>query len=247
MNVIVDRSLLLNKFFIPLSRFTDQVILNLTTDSIDCLSYTSTEKQSIILYAKLAIKTEIPENETVKLNIGSLKKLIQALNCLDDINIIQLNIEKNHIAYKSPETNFKFHLKEDGIINHAPVTLEKIQAITTQMEFNLSSSKVDEILKASQFSAESNKIYMTMVDGILQAELTDKTLPNLDNMNIFLTKDIIGTPVTTPIILKLDIFKTISTLKFDQLNVKANEKGVVIFELKDKEYLIKYITSCLVK
>jgi len=247
MEIIVDKNLLLQKFFIPLNRFTDQIIVDLHPDSMECISYNTTDKQSIILYAKLYIKTSIPTNETTKLNIGSLKKFIQALNCLQDLSIIKLDIEKNHIAYKSSDTNFKFHLKEDGIINVPPINLDKILAITTPTSFDLTSEKVDEIIRAGSFSNESNKVYISNENGILQAELTDKTIPNLDSMRLTLTNEITGTPLTTPIILKLDIFKTLSTIKFDKVNIKISDKGAVIFELVDKDYNIKYITSCLVK
>jgi hypothetical protein len=248
MDILVDKTLILNKFFIPLSRFTDQVIVNLQSNHIDCVSYSTSDKQSIILYAKLFIKTDLTVDTKLQLNIGSLKKLINALNCINtDSNIIKLSIEKNNISYTSNETNFKYHLKEDGIITQPPINLEKILGITTTTEFLITSGKVDEILKASNFSVDSNKIYISMKDNLLHAELTDKTIPNLDSMDIVLTKEVLGTPIIKPILLRLDIFKTISTLKFDQLSVKLNDKEVVIFEIKDNDFGIKYITSCLVK
>lgn len=248
MEIIVDKNQILNKFLIPLSKFTDQAIVNLYNDSIDCLAYTTNDKQSIVLYTKLFVKTDMPpETSKIQLNVGNLKKLIHALTCLNDVTIMKLNIEKNNISYTSSETNFKFHLKEDGVISQTPVNVEKVLSLNFATIFTLSNSKIDEILKASNFSAESNKIYLFSKNNMLFAELTDKTIPNLDTMNVFLTNEIQGNQLVNPIPLRLDIFKIISTLKFNSLTIKINEKGVVVFEIVEDNYLMKYITSCLVK
>lgn len=245
MDIIVDRKLLLSKFLIPITKFTDQGILSVNKDYIDCVSNTSQDKQTVILYTKLVVKTDMTE-DNIKLNVGDLKKLISALSCINQ-DIIKLSIEKNHIAYQSPETNFKFHLKEDGTINTCPINMEKINAIISDTEFIISSEKINELIKASSFCVDSNKVYLSLKDGKLIAELTDKTIQNLDAITINLTDEIHGKVFTDDIIFKLDIFKLISSLKFDKLSVKLTNKGAVIFEIKDDNYLMKYIASGLIK
>ena len=245
MEIIIDRKLFLSKFLIPVSKFTDQAILSLNKDFMDCISTTTNDKQSIILYTKLIVKTDMTE-DNIKLNIGSLKKLINALNCITE-DIIKLNIEKNHIAYNSPETNFKFHLKEDGTVEKPSISLDKINSIVGDTDIIISSERLDELLKASSFSTDSEKVYLTLKDNILIGELTDKTIQNLDSMNIILTKEVTGFQFTDSVALKLDIFKLISSLKFDKLLIKCTKKGVLVFEIKDDNYLMKYITSSLIK
>lgn len=246
MEVILDRKLILNKFLIPLNKFTDQAILTLNKDYIDCISYSTNDKQSIILYTKLLIKTDMVDTTDIKLNIGSIKKLINALNCIN-LDIIKLNIEKNHIAYNGDDTTFRFHLKEDGTIEKPSVNTDKIAAMSFNTELMVTAEKVDEILKASNVSTDSNKIYLYIKNNVLYAELTDKNIQNLDTITIMLTKEIIKSEITEPIPLKLDIFRLISSIKFDKLNIKLNNKGVVVFEIKDDNYLMKYITSSLIK
>ena len=245
MDIIIDRKLLLAKFLIPITKFTDQGILSVNKEYIDCISSTSRDKQTVMLYTKLTAKTDMTE-DNIKLNIGDLKKLINALSCVQS-DIIKLSIEKNHIAYKSPETNFKFHLKEDGTITPPSINIEKINSFTHDTEVLISSDKINELIKASSFSLDSDKVYLTIVDGILKAELTDKTIQNLDVISLNLTDEIIGEQFTDTTTLKLDIFKMISSLKFDKLSVKLTKKGVVILEIKDDNYLMKYITSGLIK
>lgn len=252
MEVLVDRKLILSKFLIPLNKFTDQAIINLDKDFIDCVSYTTSDKQSIVLYTKLMVKNDVTDPTAVtpfngvKLNIGSVKKLINALNCINE-DIIKLTIEKNHIAYASPDAKFKFHLKEDGTIEKAPITVEKIEKIGFKTEIMLSAEKLDEIIRASSFSTDSNKLYFHIKDKILYADLTDKTIQNLDSISILLTNEITGDIFTEPVPLRLDVFRILSSIKFEKLNLKFNKDGVVVFEIAENNYLMKYITSSLIK
>jgi hypothetical protein len=245
MQIIVNKKLILSKFLNPISKFTDQIILNLTKDSIDSISYSTHDMQSVILYTKLNVKTDITE-DNLKLNIGSIKKLINAFNCINE-DIIALNIANNSISYNSSTTNFKYHLKEDGTIERPPVSIEKIQQIKFDTQFSINSDKIDEILKASTFSIDSNKFYFYMKDNILFGDLTDKTIANLDSITIQITDKIGGEPLADQVPIKLDIFKIISSIRTDNLTIKINKKGVIMFEIKENDYILQYITSALIK
>jgi hypothetical protein len=243
MEIIVNKKTILTKFLIPISKFTDQATLTLTKDSIHCVSYSTSEKQTVILYTKLDVKTDTTENEII-LNIGSVKRLINAFNCISE-DIIKLIIDSNSISYISASTNFKFHLKEDGTIEKAPISLDKIAQI--QYNTTLTNDKINEILQASNFSAETNKVYIYLKDNNLYGEMTDKTIQNLDSMTVLLSDAVMGDRLSEMIALKIDIFKIISTLKMPTLTVKINTKGVIMFEIKEADFLLQYITSSLVK
>lgn len=246
MNILLDRKLILSKFLIPLSKFTDQAIVSLNKDYIDCISYSTAEKQSVILYTKLVIKSVEKVEDAVKLNIGSIKKLINALSCIDK-DIIELTIDKNAISYTSDETSFKFHLKEDGVLEKPPINVDKINAMTFETSTLVPAAKIDEIIKAGGFSTDSSKIYIYIKNNIMFAELTDRNIQNLDTIKVVLTNKITGTPFDKEIPMRIDIFRILSTIHFDQLNMSFNKKGMVVFEIKDDNYLMKYVTSSLVK
>jgi hypothetical protein len=248
MEILVDRKLILTKFLIPLNKFTDQAIITLTRDCIDCVSYTTNDKQTIVLYTKLVVKnkTDDPNFVDVKLNIGSVKKFINALSCLSD-DIIALDIQPNHIAYTSPNANFKFHLKEDGTIESAPMSVTKINNIEFSTEVTISNDTLKEVIKASGFSIDTNKIYFNMKDGSLYGDLTDKTIQNLDNINILISENVVGDKLESPVILGMDVFKVLSSTKCKQLDIKFSKNGAVVFHIKEDNYLMKYLTSSLVK
>ena len=245
MEIIVNKKMILNRFLVPISKFTDQATLTLTKDSIDCISYTTGDKQTIILYTKLDVKTDITEND-IKLNIGSIKRLISAFNCIPD-DIIALTIDNNSITYVSTTTNFKFHLKEDGTVERAPISVEKIKQITFNTWFSLSLDKLNEILKASTFSVDSNKIYLYCKDNSIYGQLTDKSTQNLDSITVQITDTVNGDRLNDTIPLNLDIFKIISSIKMETLDIKINTKGVMMFEIKEAGYTLQYITTALVK
>jgi hypothetical protein len=138
-------------------------------------------------------------------------------------------------------------LKEDGTIEKAPISLDKIAQIQYNTWFTLTNDKINEILQASNFSAETNKVYIYLKDNNLYGEMTDKTIQNLDSMTVLLSDAVMGDRLSEMIALKIDIFKIISTLKMPTLTVKINTKGVIMFEIKEADFLLQYITSSLVK
>lgn len=248
MEILVDRKLILSRFLIPLNKFTDQATITLKSDHIDCVSYVTNERQTIVLYTKLNVKnkTNDPDFKGVNLNVGSVKKLINALSCIGE-DIISLDVQPNHIAYKSTSASFKFHLKEDGMIEKAPMSVEKIDKIVFNTEIKIDKEKLAEIIKASSFSSDTNKIYFTTENGKMYADLTDKNIQNLDSINIIVTENVVGAKLDAPVILKLDIFKVLSAMKFQDINIRFNKNGAVVFQIEDDNYLMKYITSSLVK
>lgn len=246
MEIIVDKKLILSKFLIPLNKITEQAIVSLNKESISCISYSSNDKQSIIFYSKLNIVNNMDSDETISLNIGSVRKLINALSCIS-LDIIPLRVEKNSISYSSPETSFKFHLKEDGVIPIPAINLVKIQGMTFDTSITIPYNKFNEVLKASSYTEDSNKVYFNIIDNKMYAELTDKTISNIDNMSICLSNEITGNIGIGSVALRMDVFKLLSSLKFDNINIGLSSKGIVAFIINEDNYLMKYITSSLIK
>lgn len=246
MDIIVNKKTFLNKLLIPISKFTDQTTLNFTNDYIDSIAYTTLDKQSIILYAKIIYKASTPITEPLKLNIGSIKKLISAFNCIKD-DIVELSIEQNNISYNSIDSKFRFHLKEDISIERPTINLEKIDKTIFDVQLVLNNEKLSEMLKACGYSSDSDKVYIYTSNNAVVCDMTDKTIQNLDSISVTLADSFIGTPLFDPIILRNDIFKIISSIKFDECELKINTKGIVVFEIKDDESKLKYITTSLIK
>jgi len=103
-------------------------------------------------------------------------------------------------------------------------------------------------LRASGFCSESNKIYIYVDDGQnVVADITDKTIQNIDKMSMQLCGTYMGTKLDHDTILKIDIFKVLAALKPEKCSVSINKDGVVLFEIADEWCVIKYITTSLIK
>lgn len=247
MEIILNKRLFLTKFLVPVSKFTDQTIININNDNIDCLSYTTGDKQTIFLYTKLLYKTNSKDVVDLKLNIGSIKKLINALNLIPT-EIICITVDKNSISYKSDENSFRFHLKEDGIIDKSSINFEKIDKTEFQTEIILTQERLFGITKAGGYISDTNKVYLSIKDNKVYCELTDKTIANVDTTSMVLSDSFTSTvTITEDIIMKADIFKLISGIKFTECLLKINNKGVIMFDIKDEDSVIKYVTTSMVK
>lgn len=247
MKIQLDKEILTNKFLNPVSRITEEATLIFGPTSV--YSLVNDKEGNIILYSKLVINTGLQPNEEFKLNIKDIRKLIKVFECISS-PIIDLDIDKNTsvLSYKSPEISFKLHLVTDTVIRRCQINLEKVNSLTYDTDFILNNDKLSEILRGSIFVTESNKVYFSQKDGIVYAEMTDKSTSDVDSITFAITEKINGLPLSTPLPFSLDILRLISSTKGDDITVKINNKFKIIsFEIITPENELKYIIPALTK
>jgi hypothetical protein len=137
---------------------------------------------------------------------------------------------------------------DDGVIKESTVNVEKIAALTPDTVFEISLSKVKQIMSAYSFVNDVNKIYFYTKDDKVFAEIDDKTLQNIDNVSLLLSNEFTGQPLLSPMSVKIEVFKLLASSK-TSIKVKINnEFKVFIFETQeDDNTQLKYIISALVK
>lgn len=241
----LDKKLVTNKFLSPISKLADKCSMTILPDSIYTIIDNNDAGYPILLYANIACKNNV--KKSLKLNIGDSKRLLNVLKCVDE-EMIDLEIDSNSLSYSSPAMKFKYHLLDDGVIDSAPATTEKINNLQFDCNFEIQGEKILEVLKGASFSAESDKIYFFVKDDKVFVELTDKTLSNTDSLTLHIADSYTGTQLKESIPLKLEIFRMFLGLKFDKLLVKINTKlKVLMFEIVNDGLTLKYIVSALVK
>jgi hypothetical protein len=232
-----------NKFFLsPVSRISDSAVLVADSSKLKCLSCTS--DNSIIFYVEYEVESDIEDE--MNLNCSDIKKLIKAL---DNINSrdITFQVDRNNIAYKDSNIRFKYHLLEDDIIKVPKINLSKLDDMEIYSNFSLGEDKVKELIKASVFSSDSNKLYLSSNEDGVHAELTDKTRNNIDTITIKISDSYDGESIKE-LPLNFEIFRIMGSSSFDEIKVKINNKiGLVIFELEGNYNKMKYIMSSLIK
>lgn len=246
----IDKITLKDNYLIPISKVIgdDETNKGCIIDATDkgMETFCNTKDGKVVLYAKIVTDTGIEAGKTENLNIFDLRKFIKLIDIIpEDMLVFTLNT--NNLAYKTPDLSFKYHLMDAGIVQRSIVNKTKIESLKFDCEFILSYDKFTEILRASSFTEDSNKLYLSGNAGVITGELTDKTKANLDTVTLKITDAFIGKNFDN-VILSLDALKKLVGLKFDKLNIKLNpDTKVLMFELSSNESVLKYIMTGLVK
>jgi len=201
---------------------------------------------SIILLAKYSKAFDV--DQEITLNIGDVKKLLRVIDCIDE-EILTFKIESNHLYYKTDKLQFKYHFLDDSVVPKVTLKREKIEALTNDTFFDVDSKKLQEILKASSFTTETNKIYLYGQPDGVYCELGDKEKSNTDNISLKVSDAVEGQPFNQSIPFNLDIFRVLTGVKFDKARVGINLKfKVMSFYVKPTDETdFTFVISGLVK
>jgi hypothetical protein len=241
--VIKNKDNLIKKFLEPITKITDKCVVNVNKDFI--YSLTSNDDATIILYSVYKTVTDIKDSKLISLNVPDIKRLTRAFGCITE-NDLNLELNANNIEYSSDTLKFKYHLLDDGIIQKNVVSVDKIKALTFDCEFILSQDKLLDIVKGSSFAVDTNKLYFHTKDKNVYAELTDKNTQNTDSISYNVTNSYTGSEIKEAMPIKVDIFRSLLGLKED-IKIKINTKiKVLMFEIQQSDYVMKYIVSALV-
>lgn len=250
MQIAINKEIFSNQFLSPISKIVGDddankgCVIDVAPQKITSLC--NTKDGQIILFSTINTPTGLVDNEHVHLNVYDIRKFIKLLDCIPEENV-KLQINSNHLGYKSSKINFKFHLMDDGVIRKSIVSVDKIDKLTFDSEFILSKSKLDEIMKISSFTEDSNKLYLNCDGEEVKGELTDKTKPNIDTVNIQMAQSFVGNKFNN-LPISLDVLRKLSGIKFNDLNIKVNtQTKVLMMELSSNDCLLKYIATALVK
>ncbi len=186
--------------------------------------------------------------QDISLNIGDIKKLLRVLDCIEDEEIT-FKLNSNHLFYKSDKIQFKYHFLDDSIVPKVTLKREKIESLNYDTSFNISSKKLQEILKASSFTSETNKIYLYGQPDGIYCELGDKEKSNTDSVSMKLTEEVDGVPLTQVIPFNLDIFRLFAGVKFDiaRVGINNNYKIMSLFIKPTDSTEFTFVISGLVK
>jgi len=244
MEITVNNQHFKKLFLEQIGKISDSCVISLLNNKLRCKA--SSADNSVILGVELSLEDALDLQQEVFLNVGDIKKLIRAFDCVGEERVT-FNIENNNINYKDKNIKFKYHLLEDGIINQPKVNLEKLQQLEFDSNFTLEDRSLNDLVKCSTFSTDSNKIYLTSEGTRLKGDLTDRTKCNVDNLELKVSNNFMGTPISN-MCLNFEVFRIISTCKFNALQCNISSKlGVVLFAFTNNIITVKYIVSALTK
>jgi hypothetical protein len=244
MDLKLDKKAFADNFLNIISKAVDVASIKATKDGLYVVC--NKPDTSIILLGKYNHALDIEQETT--LNIGDIKKLLRVIECIEE-DEVTFKINSNHLLYKSNTMQFKYHFLDDAIVPKVSLKKEKIESLELDTFFDIEYKKLQEILKASSFTTDTNKIYLYGQPDGIYCELGDKEKSNTDNITLKVVDKIEGQPLTQSLPFNLDIFRVLSGVKFDKARVGINLKfKVMSFFVKptdDTEF--KFIISGLVK
>ena len=244
MDLKLDKKAFADNFLNIISKAVDVASIKATKDGLYVVC--NKPDTSIILLGKYNHVLDIEQETT--LNIGDIKKLLRVIECIEE-DEVTFKINSNHLLYKSNTMQFKYHFLDDAIVPKVSLKKEKIESLELDTFFDIEYKKLQEILKASSFTTDTNKIYLYGQPDGIYCELGDKEKSNTDNITLKVVDKIEGQPLTQSLPFNLDIFRVLSGVKFDKARVGINLKfKVMSFFVKptdDTEF--KFIISGLVK
>lgn len=242
-NISLDREQFISSFLSPINKLTDKCIVEL--DGNTATAIVSDESRVMFLHSVCNLKHTIAEPTT--LNIGNVPKLCQAIDCINE-DEIDFEVHHNNLKYSSPSIKFVYHLLDDNIISKNQINIDNVNSLNIDTSFNLSKQSLSTILKNSSFTSDSSKIYFFTKDGEVYCELNDKTMPNLDSIEMKVCDEFAGDPLKTELVLRLDWFRCFSGIPFDQINIRVNDqRKIVTFNITTPSAKLQYIVSGLSK
>jgi len=244
MEITVNNQHFKKLFLEQISKISDNCVITVIENLLKCK--VSSPDNSVILGIELNIDNTDDSEKEVFLNVGDIKKLIRAFDCVS-AEKVTFTVDNNNINYKDSSIKFKYHLLEDGIINQPKVNLQKLEQLEFDSSFTLNDRSLNELTKCSTFSSDSNKIYLTSENSVLRGDLTDRSKFNVDSLEINISNDFTGTPVNN-LCLNFEIFRIVSTCKFNALQCNISSKlGVVLLTFTNNIIKVKYVVYALTK
>lgn len=239
---ILNKNNFVQKFLIPISRINDICSLTLENNVIYNLNRTPDNNFSLYITSS---EIEYYGDKRV-ISFSDIKKFIKVFDCIQS-NEIELSLTDNTVEYKSKGTRFKFHLINDNIVKSPNFSIDKINSLVFDLSFKISLSTINNLIKSSTFITDSNKLYIHTDDDKVYGEMTDKTKMIIDSYTTEISDSYIGNSMDKPLAFDFDLFRNISFLRVPEFDIKINTKvGVIVFDIEDDNYKMRYISTAKV-
>lgn len=236
---INNKESLVNNFLSPIGKLTENTVIKVRKNELSAVS--SSNDGTLIVNCTMPQSNDV--DDTLYLNIPDINKLIKVFSCIEHSEV-EFNFNNNNLEYKSPSVGFKYHLLEDGIIDPPSVDINKIKKIDFSFKFSVTPNTVNQLVKASTFTTDTNKVYFNTVGDIVEATLTDKQRHNVDSFSQQISDSYTGDPLNKELAMSFETIRIISSIRFEKLNIHVNpELNVFLFQIETNGSNIMVVSS----
>jgi hypothetical protein len=234
------------RFFLePLSEFSENFRLNCGPEFTEILL--ATEDNSIVVYGRYDEPLVKIESEIC---IPDIKRFIRLLQYVkpNTNGQIELNHTNNNISLSSKELSFEYFLLDPAYLPKVPLNKDKINTLELDTTFNLEAENLQEVLKASSITINTEKVYFYSEDNRIVADLDDKERSSITNIKMQLSSQFSGSPIPSPIAFDLNHLRRLRFLKEEKIKMGFNHKLKIMgIETQAPQIFKKYIVPGLVK
>ena len=136
---------------------------------------------------------------------------------------------------------------EDGIITTPSISFDKIKKLNFTTSFKINSHDLSSLIKASTFTVDTDKLYISTKSDAIVCELTDRQKHNIDSFSRVLSEQYKGDAIDDPLPINFEIFRLMSSLRFDECAVNIDvSKKVLLFTIVSNNFTLNFVTVGLV-
>lgn len=242
--LIKNKEEFITRFLKPICNIADSGVLKLQDNKVSCI--TATQDASVILFAQCSL--DIESKQPCVLNCPDLRRFEKIISMLDT-DEVKLKYSNNCLNYNDGKIRFKYHLLESGILNGPTLSIDKIGKLEFPISFKITQQKINELIKGSTFASNASKLYISFAENKVLGEIADRTNNLIDTFTTVINDDCVinDTQSSPDIPILFETIKIVAGVRFNDVKVNINPKlGVVLFEIAETDYKLKYIVSALV-
>jgi hypothetical protein len=239
---IKSKSEFIHNFLIPISKIELTPEIQLVNNKLTCISDADGD---IFIFAMFDTGQHICD-EICNIVIPELTNFIKALSSIDkEQDDIELEINGNHIFYKSPTYNFKYFLFEKTLKKSFYTAFEKIGTIKYNCGCKLTRDDIKKVMKLLPLVSDTSKMYIFTKDKKIFTTLSDKKIDNSNEFNMLLSEDVRGSIIDN-IVITFSLFRTLYSLHIDSHVLKVtNEFKHICVISKFNNGEIKYVVPTI--
>mgnify|MGYP003670732263 CR=1 FL=1 len=239
---IQNRESFISKFLTPITKLSESACISVHPDKITSL--TTNSDNSLILHVTHTQPSTVTDK--VILNVPNISRFVNLFSCITS-DESDLDFNENCVVCKAGDLKFKYHLLEDGILKVPSINIQKIKDLKFDTTFYLQKDNILQLLKASTFTTDTDKLYISTDDTKVYGELTDKQQANVDSFKQPISMSYDGLSIPTPISINFELIRVIGSLRLNRecktvVHIN-NENKVFIFDITCGDNKLQYITS----
>lgn len=227
-------------FLQSLSSISENIRIDVYGNVLESLVHTA--DRTCILSAKCKIESDGEGH----FNIPNIKKFVRLISTREgNFNLV---VDGNKIKYKGEKISFEYFLLDDSYISKSPLNITQINNLETDVNFAVEGRALQELLKLSAVTSDTEKVYFSTNGNEVVAELNDREKHNVNNVTMTIAEECEGS-ISTPIPFILDSLRNMSITPVSQLLFKINtERKIAAIQFKPSDgVVLKYVLSGLIR